>query len=246
MTSTVPWKVLIAGVTGTVLLSGCTGETPAEERASTTPPSDGEASGEGTSDGVEAAPGESTGPDPTEPVAARAAGPERSGISREDQLAALWQESGLGGEALEVELVREVDDQEWGTVHAECLTAAGFPPEVSGGSVTAVVPEGQEEEHALADYTCRAQYPRALEHEQPLTRQQLAQVHAWFLAETIPCYTEHGHVVDDVPTLEEFVNDYRGPGSMWLPEYAVKGDPVPAELDETCPRFPPDDVLFGG
>lgn len=233
---------LLVGVLILAWASGCSDE-PADEGVVGTPPASVATDSREplSTEGSDKAPSTSTGGSGGTAIA----GPP--GVTREDMLDALWEESGLEGDRVDVDLIREVSDAEWLPAYADCLTAAGFPPEVSDSEmVKVVVPEGQEESHALADYTCKAQYPRRLEYLQPLTPEQLSIVYDWLIAETVPCFAEQGYEVADVPTRESFLEQYQGPETMWLPQYGVVGGEVPMSVDELCPRFPPQDVLYGG
>lgn len=168
-------------------------------------------------------------------------------VTRQDMLQIWWDERGLEGPPEQVDLIREVSDTEYMPVQAECLTAVGFPPEVSGDSYTWEVPAAQSEAFTLADYRCAAQYPRLLAYSQPYTDEQMTLIYNWVAEETIPCYAEQGHHVSGMPTLESFLEHYRTTQTWWLPKDGM--DPITFEeqeaLELVCPRLPPQEVLYG-
>lgn len=168
-------------------------------------------------------------------------------VTREDVLQLLWEERGLEGPPEQVDLIREVSDAEYMPVQSECLTAVGFPPEVSGDSYTWQVPAAQAEVFTLADYRCAAQYPRLLAYSQPYTDAQMTLIYDWVKDTTVPCYAEQGHHVSGMPTLEAFLEQYRTSQTWWLPQDGM--DPITFEeleaLELVCPRLPPQEVLYG-
>ncbi len=196
-----------------------------------------------------------TGPqEPTNQPAAPQTGQPRetdsallTSVTREDVLQLLWEERGLEGPPEQIDLIREVSDAEYMPVQAECLTAVGFPPQVSGDSYTWQVPAAQSDAFTLADYRCAAQYPRLLAYSQPYTDQQMTLIYNWVANQTVPCYAGRGHHVSGMPTLESFLEHYRATQTWWLPQDGM--DPITFEeqeaLESVCPRLPPQDVLFG-
>lgn len=199
--------------------------------------------------------GSPTGPDdpthqPTEPQTEQphetdsAAPPS---VTREDVLQLLWEERGLEGPPEQVDLIREVSDAEYMPVQAECLTAVGFPPQVSGDSYTWQVPAAQSDAFTLADYRCAAQHPRLLAYSQPYTDEQMTLIYNWVANETVPCYAGQGHHVSGMPTLASFLEQYRTTQTWWLPQDGM--DPITFEeqeaLESVCPRLPTQEVLYG-
>lgn len=165
-------------------------------------------------------------------------------VSRDDLLDALWEIADLEGERPEVELIREVGDEDWSAVQTECLTEAGFPPFVDGAEAVGwEVPAEQADAFALADYTCQAQYPRKMEYLQPYSVYQLDLIYEWMNETTIPCLAAEGYDVPRVPSLESFRASYSPEGGFWTPDSEVPGG-VPYSVQETCPHVPPQDVLY--
>lgn len=154
---------LIGLVVATVIALGVAGcsPTPTEEDGQRRGASDAAAPTEspgGTQQGQPNTAG-STGADQSTPPNGAPAT-----MSRDALLDALWEIADLEGERPEVELVREIGDEDWSAVQTECLTEAGFPPSVdSAEAVGWEVPAEQADAFALADYTCQAQYPRKME-----------------------------------------------------------------------------------
>lgn len=165
-------------------------------------------------------------------------------VSRDDLLDALWEIADLEGERPDVDLIREVGDEDWSAVQTECLTEAGFPPFVDNGDVVGW--EGTAEQadaFALADYTCQAQYPRKMEYLQPYSVDQLDLIYDWMNETTIPCLAAQGYDVPPVPSLESFRASYSPEGGFWTPDSEVPGG-VPYAVQEICPHLPPQDVLY--
>lgn len=164
-------------------------------------------------------------------------------VTREDLLREWWQNAGLDGEPLPVELVREVSDEEYAEVQRECMTEAGWPPEDEGLSWNA--PADQAEALGLAMYTCWAQFPTSIAFVQPYDYEQLDVIYDWVLDEAIPCYAEQGHIVKEVPSRESFAGEYFATRGFWTPTDGLDlGMNETMELEEVCPRMPPRDVLF--
>ncbi len=166
-------------------------------------------------------------------------------MTRDDLLDALWEITDLEGPRPEVELIREVSDKEWMTVHIECMTQAGFPPKSQGDQgVGWEVPADQVEAFDLANFTCEAQYPRRMELMQPYTPDQLNIMYQWMVDETIPCLAREGYEVSDVPTLESFRQGYSPQQGFWTPDSGVPGG-VPIGVQEKCSHMPPPEILYG-
>ncbi|WP_256838023.1 hypothetical protein [Ornithinimicrobium faecis] len=168
-------------------------------------------------------------------------------VSLEDHLEGYWDELGMDGERPDVPLVREVDDDEWRVVRADCMTQEGFPPRVNSESagLNWEVPAEQVDAFDLATYTCEAKYPRRMDYLQPYSPEQLATIYDWFEQETIPCLAAAGYQVGEVPTLEVFRQGYSPQSGFWPPDAGVSGG-VPIAVQEGCPHMPPLAVLYGG
>lgn len=165
--------------------------------------------------------------------------------TRDDLLDALWEIAGLEGERPEVDLIREVDDDEWLAVHVECMTDMGFPTTLDGSeAVRWDIPAGQTDAFALAEYTCSAQYPRLMIYQQPYSTDQLTLMYDWMIEETIPCLAAEGYQVTDVVSLETFIAGYSPQGGFWTPDVGVTGG-VPIAVQGMCSHMPPQEVLYG-
>lgn len=160
-------------------------------------------------------------------------------VTREDLLQEWWQSSGLQGDPVPVDLVREVSNEEYEAAQIACMTEAGWPPTGQGLSFGA--PPEQAETLGLALYTCMAQYPTRLAYLQPYDRAQLDLIYDWVLEETVPCYAEQGYDVTDVPTRDAFAGDYFATRTFWTPTRGLGnlGPQASIQLEETCPRMPP-------
>lgn len=221
------------------LLVACSEEPPTSPDGSATQTSDASPTGEPAAEDDPA----TEGAPPTE---AAPTGPPA--VTRQDMLQILWEERGLEGEPEPVDLIREVSDAEYMPMQAECLTAAGFPPDSVGDAYSWEVPAAQADAFTMADYRCAAQYPRFLAYLQPYTDEQMTLIYDWVAEHTIPCYAEQGHHVTGMPSLEAFLDQYRTTQTWWLPQDGM--DEITFEerqtLERACPRLPSQEVLYGG
>lgn len=188
--------------------------------------------------------------DPADPPA-EASDPGASGAAsfppgtRDDLLDALWEIANLEGARPEVDLIREVGDDEWVAVHVECMTGMGFPTTLDGSeAVRWDVPAGQADAFALAKFTCEAQYPRLMAYQQPYSTDQLTLMYDWMIEETIPCLAAEGYQVTDVVSLETFIAGYSPQTGFWTPDVGVPGG-VPTAVQGRCSHLPPQEVLYG-
>lgn len=240
-----PGKIgLIAPTTATIIVLGIVGCSPApgEYDANPSRSSDAAAETPPPEDSQNDQPASSGSADSDQPE------PQPDGtsatVSRDDLLDALWEIADLEGERPEVELVREVGDEDWSAVQTECLTEAGFPPSVdSAEAVGWEIPAEQADAFALADYTCQAQYPRKMEYLQPYSIDQLDLIYEWMNETTVPCLAAQGYDVARVPSLESFRASYSPEGGFWTPDSEVPGG-VPYAVQEMCPHVPPQEVLY--
>lgn len=235
------------------VLSSCTGAQREGDSDSLPPTPQSEAVSQGEQSTPQADQSPTTGPDPqtTSSGEATESGADEVNsafptVSLEDHLEGFWDELGLDGERPDVPLVREVDDDEWRVVRADCMTQEGFPPRVNSESagLNWEVPAEQVDAFDLATYTCEAKYPRRMDYLQPYSPEHLATIYAWFEQETIPCLAAAGYQVGEVPTLEVFRQGYSPQNGFWTPDTSVPGG-VPVAVQEGCPHMPPLDVLYG-
>jgi hypothetical protein len=155
-----------------------------------------------------------------------------------------WAMSGLAGVQSRpaVEVVAEVARDDWARVIASCMKHAGFEQyrANSGMLLSREVPAELANEHSLALYVCRAQYPLETSRQRLLSSAELDYVYDYYLRFLVPCLGFHGFLVDDVPTREAFLT---AGGTGWWTPYS-SGQPVTRRvdltgLDSACPAFPP-------
>lgn len=229
-----------------VALSACTADTSSDPATASPSPSAAPSTRASSPDAPSTEPAEAittTGSEVREVIVDVDGDRSFAPVTREEQLATFWEEaklnSGLEGDAPPVDLIREVAREEYMTVQIECLTQAGFPPtEVDrAAGVTWETPAEQVDAFALADYTCKAQYPEDPKYIQPYDEDQINIVYDWLIDETIPCYEDQGYIVNDIPSREAFTDQWFTTMGHWIPEDGVEG-PVPSDIDTTCPRVP--------
>lgn len=151
-----------------------------------------------------------------------------------------------------VELIREITPGESEEVYSQCLSEAGWTLTRSdeAGDSYFDIPASQQEAFALSRYTCILQYPVAERFTRELTEEQFGILYDYWTERTVPCFTELGYDVGEVPTLETFLAD-----PSWHPAIAIQ-DQISADVRsgrwedfdhamyEVCPG-PPDDLLYG-
>lgn len=151
-----------------------------------------------------------------------------------------------------VDVVREVQPEEYSTVLEECLTGAGFPPSTPAGSRMPEwdILEEQSAAFSLAEYVCWAQYPVAAESQSSLTDEQMGLVYDFWLSETIPCLAELGYEVAEPPSRAAFVG-----GQLWDPRESTytsvmldvqsgRWENEEIVYSEQCVTDPPSDALL--
>lgn len=123
-----------------------------------------------------------------------------------------------------VDVVRTVGWAEWPTVHATCMTEAGFPSSGVGpdGSVEyGPYDAAMSEAYERADETCRAQYPVAevIQQDSPEAREQH---YAYLRDEWVPCMRDTFDIdVGQLPSLETYLAD---PNWLDLPMFGAELD----------------------
>lgn len=140
-------------------------------------------------------------------------------------------------EVPDVPIVRIVDEHEWASTIAHCLTQAGFPATSTSDSVSLSVAAGQEEAQAIAYFVCAAQYPSRP--EAPLVEEEIRYLYAYYTGELSACLSSQGYSVDGAPSLEKFVENYLV-GDYWSPYTSLP--PLNEEqwltLNDACPQSP--------
>ena len=233
-------RIMTAGVTaGVLLLAGCTG-TVNDSVGTVTAPSERTPKPPGESPSPSSGPSPSTAADQTPDAARATTGPEGETperITREEWLEGIAEMSDLE-DPPEVDMVREVGEDEAGRVLAQCLTDAGFPSSEVGDGVRTDLEGEQEEAYELALYVCTAQYPPPMRYLQPLGDEQLRILYDYQSSEVVDCLVAAGFDRPTVPTLEVFIADFRA-NRPWNP--VLEADP---ERTSGCEEWPENDVLW--
>ena len=157
--------------------------------------------------------------------------PSQAGYrTREEYLAAKAQVWLHGKAAPDVQVVREINPDEYGGVMVECLTEFGFEArsEDGGRSLGAEYPSEQEDAYRLAAYTCEARYPLKPIYYQPYDEALLSRLHAFFVDEQIPCLHQAGYSTIEAPSLKTFVEKYTQQGYLWTPSREASPEAIEA------------------
>ena len=149
-----------------------------------------------------------------------------------------------------VEVVREVDPEEWPHAQRDCLEEFGFSASVlpdGGVEYESVNPEQVE---ALQEtiQRCRAMFPVEEKYRRPLDEDQLSRLYRWYVAELIPCLEERGYGGFAPPSEAAFVETYyEDPWSPYVDlgaELDALGEREWYALQAACPQGPPLDLLY--
>lgn len=134
---------------------------------------------------------------------------------------------------------------EFASVMAPCMTAAGFPSYASadgglGGSVKA----GDEEPNAIATYVCTSRFPVDPKYSIPLNKSQITYLYTYQTAVLTPCLEKANVTVDPPPTLPEFIDGYlKGSSGGWAPYKNVIAGALGDGIYKQCPQTP--EHLYG-
>lgn len=169
--------------------------------------------------------------------------------SYEADMAALAQGMGLQDPPA-VTPERAVSNLERPIVMTECLTAKGFPTEVSadGRGWESGFSRDQAEAYAVAEYTCMGTYPMAAVYLQPYDDDQLLVHYDWMREEVIPCMRDLGYPTPEVPSWESVRADYAQGRALWFPDTEL--DPATVADDmavimDSCEIYPPNELIYG-
>jgi hypothetical protein len=136
-------------------------------------------------------------------------------------------------------LVRYVTLSEWPQAYATCVTALGFPAQVSeDGGVTGGASKEQGQAAAVAQYTCDAEYPLDPRFNQPLNNSQLDYLYSYFVDKLSPCLKKAGYSIRSAPSLQTFRDEY-ATAKSWSPYADVNaGGDAWAKINKRCPQNP--------
>lgn len=164
------------------------------------------------------------------------------------QVAKSWAEHYGISDPPKVQPIRFIASEEVDTIHKECLINAGYKQN-DMNSIN--VPEGQEKTFALAEYTCRMQYPISEKYTQKWGKNEILTQYAWTRDFVIPCLNNADYPVAGLSSESVFVETWES--KPFYPFEQVVLD-VPAEkynaawasLEEKCRQIVPDAVLWEG
>jgi len=172
-----------------------------------------------------------------------------TGLSHEEQMQDMADDYGITAPP-EVDVVREITPDESVTVIADCMRDAGWPAQIVDGVAEYEFTLQQEEEFNRSHLTCHAQYPIDQRYTRPWTDEQVALAYEHVTSVWIPCLAQHGV---ELPAPSEAVFR-QSPQSGWYDSQALftqlqtleeSGEIESVEwLQEECPQWPPDSVLF--
>lgn len=240
------WLIILA--TG-LLLAGCSPDSPTPNSEATPVESQDVAHESATAGDTRSGPTQGPNLATGQPGQPEVDGPAAAVVSHDSLLASFAEAMGID-DPPEVGSVRVVTQDEWSAVLAQCLTDSGFPARVApGGQLESPVFSSPEQmaDYDRAYYVCLAQYPVDPRHSQVLTDPQLRIYYDWLLENPIACMRERGHPVNEPPTLETFMANYRANGEL---SFFADGLPpgqeaeIMSDVIEHCETEAPLDVLF--
>ncbi|MBW1637821.1 hypothetical protein G3H63_01800 [Microbacterium resistens] len=178
--------------------------------------------------------------------------PEEEGAAADeaylDRVGASWAEYYGISDPPQVGVVRFIGTEEVDTVHRECVLGAGFEKDEVG---LIRVPEGQESTFALAEYTCRMQYPVAEDHTREWGDDQVRAQYAWTVGFVVPCLEAEGHPITGIPSESVFVETWESDpfypfAQVRIEAEAARYNDAWAAIEAQCPQIVPGDVLWEG
>ncbi|WP_221856977.1 hypothetical protein [Microbacterium marinilacus] len=148
-----------------------------------------------------------------------------------------------------VEMVRYIEIADFGKVMVDCLNEAGFPDVAltadGEGYSTQAGDAAQAEALALAEYTCKTQFPVDPRFLEPLTEAQIRMIYDYSVGPLTDCLEAQGHVISNPPAFEVFRDQYPQ-GRSWSPiddATAALSSQESIELIKICPQLP--EGLYG-
>lgn len=153
----------------------------------------------------------------------------------------------------EVSLIRwSMGSNEYAANMATCLQEAGFPAVLEGRDYyfEPGVPAAQQDALNRASFVCNGQYMMHPIYGYGWTDEHVGVVYDYWVEYYIPCMRAHGHEVrdDDKPSREAYVNAFNTAQRIdWWPNEwsALLPKTERVEMEQICPQYPPDEVLFG-
>lgn len=153
-----------------------------------------------------------------------------------------WEFSGLGDRVSrpEVAVVHTIDPDDWSTVMAECMIAAGYPSYLaSGGGLTHESdPTAPADAEALAMFVCQSQYPYDREALGVVGVAQERYLYRYYIRWLIPCLGLRGYDVGPVPSETAYLDsdgEWSPYSALW--ETLAQGDDED-ELVAECQPMP--------
>ncbi len=161
--------------------------------------------------------------------------------------AAELQASGMENVPDDVEFVRFIRPDEYGSVHAECLREQGFEARERFAGVVEFgeVPPDREVALLEARYRCLVQYPVHPRYLQPFDERQIRVLYDYNVNVLKPCLEAAGHDPGEPPSWETFLATY-DTDDQWVPYDGVRTRDRAEweEINKRCPQIPPLDELY--
>jgi hypothetical protein len=162
---------------------------------------------------------------------------------------ALAQEAEALGVALpaDAEFVRYINPDEYGRVHAACMTEQGFEATETfdGGVRYGPIPDEQGEAQRIAAMRCKVMYPVHPRFHLPTTESELLALYDYYVNDLVPCLAAEGYEGPEHPSRETFLASCLSDDDSvdrWHPCVAVGDVPFNAweQINLTCPQLPGD------
>jgi hypothetical protein len=143
--------------------------------------------------------------------------------------------------------VRYISPEEYGAVHARCMTEQGFEATKTfdGGVRYAPIPDDQGEAQRTAAMRCKVMYPVHPRFHVPPTESELLALYQYYVDDLVPCLAREGYEGGEHPSWETFLAAYLSDDDgvdRWHP-YSAVGEvsfEVWEKINSTCPQLPPD------
>jgi len=133
----------------------------------------------------------------------------------------------------EVDVIRQVDDDEYMDVRVDCLVSRGVD---AARTTDGYRSSTSTEAEAVSTYTCGVEYPVSV--PAPLNEKQLGYLFDYQVQFAVPCLEALGYEQDPPPSREDFISDRDA--QTWHPvaNKSSVGGRLARAVEEACPSAP--------
>ncbi|WP_193509610.1 hypothetical protein [Cryobacterium sp. BB736] len=135
----------------------------------------------------------------------------------------------------DVHYIRTPEHDAYMATIVDCLSDEGVEAALAENGGGYEFLNGYTEQVAVAEYICNVMYPIDPSLYPIATKDQIGQIHDYFVTELTPCLEQEGHEIDAPPSRQYFVDNW--PHAGWNPYFSVDtSDPDRTTiLEEKCP-----------